>query len=192
MVSLETTSQTLSSDVTAIKNLLGPIPAIVPPDDTLQQKVTSLQTEVTQLKNSEVSLPSSDTETVSKLQEAFDTRCQEDDFKHRILCHAIDRLEAKLATHESKINDQATKMVSNNIKIGGLSEQIGEDTRVLTKTFFENIMELKPKDRDIIEASRMKGHLRKRIGDRMVDLPRLMYLWCSPQFRIKVEEISLF
>ena len=74
------------------------------------------------------------------------------------------------------------------LKLVDFRNRLGRILGSSQKLSFENIMELKPKDRDIIEASRMKGHLRKRIGDRMVDLPRLMYLWCSPQFRIKVEE----
>ena len=97
-------------------------------------------------------------------------------------------LEWKVNTNESKIHVNTAKNLYNNVKIAGLSESLEEVPTQVARNFFTNIMKLKLAEGDILEASRMSGSLRRHITGKQIDLPRLLYVKCSPTFRRTIEE----
>ena len=169
---VEKNPNALVEEVDSIRSIVGPTPD-TPPSASLQQQIIDLKQQLTTLQNSEAS--------VDKLQS------RELEVKVNALCQAMGVLEDKVNSHESRIISNSASILSNNIKIGALAETPDEDPYHVVSTFFENIMGLTPGDGDIVEASRMKGELRRKIKGAVVTLPKLMYVRCSPAFRVKVD-----
>ena len=163
----------LVPEVANIRGLVGPF-VDPPPPLNLQEQISALRSDVTVLQNSE---------TV-----ADESALHELNFKVSHLCDAVGILERKVHSNESRILKNAADLLSNNLKLGGIGETPDEDPVNVAQTFFENILGFSPDEVDIVDAYRMKGNLRRKVNGILVDLPKLLYVQCSPLFRLQVEK----
>ena len=183
---IDSVQDSITTQLQAVKDLISKEPDGVDPrlselekvvisaDNSLQKTVTDIQTDLTLLKESETA--------VDKLQSL--------EFEQRLnnLCDVVGLLEARVNSHESRILANAADHLANNVKIGGLGQRPNEDPKLVVSAFFENILGIKPVAGDIIEASRMKGELRRKVQGSFVTLPKLMFVKCSPSFRSKIDK----
>ena len=183
---IDSVQESISTQLQGIKDLISKEPTGVDPcltvleklvvsdDKSLQKTVAAINSDITLLKASESS--------VDKLQAL--------EFEHRLnnLCDVVGLLEARVNSHESRILANAADHLANNVKIGSLGQLPNEDPVLVVTAFFENILDLKPSAGDIVEASRMKGELWRKVQGGFVTLPKLMFVKCSPSFRGKIEK----
>ena len=84
--------------------------------------------------------------------------------------------------------DNHAKLLYNNIKIGGLPFTEGEDPISVVEQFFTEVLQIQIEDGDILEVSRMKGNLHRKIKGHQVEMPPLMFVKCSPSLQKLVED----
>ena len=169
----------VKTEVEKIRDIVGPNPEI-PRAASLQEELTTLRSDLNNLKNSGLPTDNSD---LNELKCDFEAKTLEFEYKFAQYNAAVGVIKRKLAEHESKITYNTAKSFSNNVKIGGLFETEDEDPVNVVDTFLENILGITTTDGDIIEASRMSGVKRIKVGAVFRDLPKLMYVRCSPKLR---------
>ena len=177
--------QSLEETVKSLKTLVGPTDQQQLIEGSIQQNLVDLKDLIENVENN----PGTGEHGTdfADFQASFDAKCTE--LNDKMDCHdkAIGVLEHKLVEHDSRITMNLAKHMSDNVKIGGLPEKTGENCMLTVSQFFENIMGLKPGVGDIIEASRLRGTLHRKIKGIFKDYPRLMFVKCSPAFRRMIE-----
>ena len=172
------------AEVSKLRSIIGPNPSD-PNVASLQQQVADLRKEVNDLKQTQAAI---DSASLAELKLNFEEKVENDETVQKVIIQALANLEDTADSHDARITVNMAKTMADNIKVGGLAYKEDEDPIIVVQGFFENIMELKPGPGDIIEASRMKGSRRVKIDEVFVDLPPLMFVECSANFRNQVEQ----
>ena len=181
-----TDPDSVSNKLSTVCAVMGPLPLTEEelPEVGLQDRIVSLENKVSDL---EQPLPTDGTVSATQLLREMNELKAEVKFKLSVHAEAVNIIEQKLESHDAKITNNTAKLMANNVKIGGLTEKRDEVPELVVKAFCTNILGLNPGDNDIVEASRMAGIQRRRIGGTFKELPRLMYVKCSTTFRKQIE-----
>ena len=98
------------------------------------------------------------------------------------------KLESKVKDVEFLAWCNKAELMYNNIKIGGLVQEEGEDPVLVVESFLLDIMGIEIVDGDILQASRMKGTLRRKVRGKYVYMHPLMFVKCSAMLRKMIED----
>ena len=104
--------------------------------------------------------------------------------------HVITVLEKQVQSNSERIFHNVAKNFSDNVKISGIPEDKGSPL-VATKWFLENILEIEDvAEADILEAARLPGTMTVNIKGVRVELPRQMFVKCTPLLRQEIDRVK--
>ena len=100
----------------------------------------------------------------------------------------VGKLEHKVKHLDAEVMSNKAKIWYNNIKIGGLTETDDEDPMSVVESFLDDVLNIQITYGDVLEASRMKGSLRRKVAGQVINMPWLMYVRCTPSLRKIIED----